>query len=40
MNDYRTISVVRDGETNWLEGTLLLGVYAILAFAVFYFPAK
>ena len=33
-------SVVRDGETNWLEGTLLLGVYAILAFAVFYFPAK
>lgn len=33
-------SVVRDGETNWLEGTLLLGVYAILAFAVFYFPAQ
>lgn len=31
-------SVVRDGETNWLEGVLLLGVYAILAFAVFFYP--
>lgn len=31
-------SVVRDGETNWLEGLLLLGVYVILAFAVFYYP--
>ena len=31
-------SVVRDGETNWLEGVLLLGVYVILAFAVFFYP--
>ncbi|PNY83054.1 calcium/proton exchanger [Deinococcus koreensis] len=31
-------SVVRDGETNWLEGILLLGVYVILAFAVFFYP--
>lgn len=31
-------SVARDGETNWLEGALLLGVYAILGFAVFFFP--
>lgn len=31
-------SVVRDGETNWLEGVLLLGVYALLGLAVFYFP--
>ena len=32
-------SVANDGETNWLEGALLLGVYAILGFAVYYFPA-
>ncbi|AWN23776.1 calcium/proton exchanger [Deinococcus irradiatisoli] len=32
-------SIVRDGETNWLEGVMLLSVYAILGFAVFYFPA-
>ena len=32
-------SIVRDGETNWLEGLMLLAVYAILGFAVFYFPA-
>ncbi|WP_027480721.1 calcium/proton exchanger [Deinococcus pimensis] len=32
-------SVSRDGETNWLEGVMLLGVYAILAFAVYYLPA-
>ena len=31
-------SVVRDGESNWLEGVLLLGVYVILAFAVFFYP--
>jgi Ca2+:H+ antiporter len=31
-------SVVRDGETNWLEGLLLLAVYVILAFAVFFYP--
>ena len=33
-----TNSVVRDGETNWLEGVLLLGVYALLGLAVFFFP--
>lgn len=32
-------SVARDGETNWFEGLLLLGVYVILAFAVFFYPA-
>lgn len=32
-------SIVRDGETNWLEGVMLLAVYGILGFAVFYFPA-
>ncbi len=31
-------SIVRDGETNWLEGVMLLSVYGILGFAVFYFP--
>jgi len=33
-------SVSSDGETNWLEGALLLGMYFILAFAFFFFPAK
>ena len=32
-------SVVRDGETNWLEGFMLLGVYAILALAFFFLPS-
>jgi Ca2+:H+ antiporter len=32
-------SVVRDGETNWLEGLMLLGVYAILALAFFFLPS-
>jgi Ca2+:H+ antiporter len=32
-------SVVRDGETNWLEGLMLLGVYAILAIAFFFLPS-
>ena len=27
-----------DGETNWFEGALLLGLYAILAIAFFYIP--
>jgi Ca2+:H+ antiporter len=31
-------SVTRDGETNWLEGLMLLGVYAILAIAFFFLP--
>ncbi len=33
-----TNSVVRDGETHWLEGVMLLGVYALLGFAFFYTP--
>jgi len=33
-----TNAVVRDGETHWLEGVMLLGVYALLAFAFFYTP--
>ena len=32
-------SVARDGETNWLEGLMLLGVYAILAVAFFFLPS-
>ncbi|MFV1995481.1 MAG: cation transporter, partial [Verrucomicrobiales bacterium] len=31
-----TSQIAGDGESNWLEGVLLLGVYAILA-VVFYF---
>ena len=27
-----------DGETNWLEGVMLLGVYAVLAIVFFYIP--
>ncbi len=33
-----TASVSRDGETNWLEGAMLLGVYLLLAVAFFYLP--
>jgi Ca2+:H+ antiporter len=33
-----TNAVVRDGETNWLEGFLLLGVYVLLGFAFFFTP--
>ena len=33
-----TNSVVRDGETHWLEGVMLLGVYALLAFAFYFTP--
>ncbi len=29
-------AIARDGETNWFEGVLLLGVYSILAIAFFY----
>lgn len=32
-------SVAKDGETNWLEGLMLLGVYAILAVAFFFLPS-
>ena len=31
-------SVARDGETNWYEGLMLLGVYVILAIAFFFTP--
>jgi Ca2+:H+ antiporter len=27
-----------DGESNWLEGVMLLGVYAILAVTFFFIP--
>jgi Ca2+:H+ antiporter len=27
-----------DGESNWLEGVMLLGVYAIMAVAFFFVP--
>jgi Ca2+:H+ antiporter len=30
--------IALDGESNWLEGVMLLGVYAILAVAFFYVP--
>ncbi len=33
-----TNAVVKDGETHWLEGFLLLGVYLLLAFAFFFTP--
>lgn len=32
--------VAEDGESNWLEGAMLLMVYAILGLAFFYLPAK
>jgi len=31
-------AVVKDGETHWLEGVMLLGVYALLTFAFFFAP--
>jgi Ca2+:H+ antiporter len=34
-----TASVARDGETNWLEGAMLLGVYLLLALAFFFLPS-
>lgn len=33
-----TNAVLRDGQSNWLEGFLLLGVYALLGFAFFFTP--
>ena len=35
-----TVSVTRDGETNWLEGAMLLGVYLLLAIAFYFLPDK
>ena len=33
-----TSMVSQDGETHWLEGVMLLGVYVILALAFYHFP--
>ena len=33
-----TAQVAGDGETNWLEGVLMLGVYAILGMAFYFLP--
>jgi Ca2+:H+ antiporter len=33
------VILAMDGETNWFEGVLLLGMYAILGIAFFYIPA-
>ena len=33
-----TASVSRDGESNWLEGAMLLGVYLLIALAFFFLP--
>jgi Ca2+:H+ antiporter len=30
--------VAQDGESNWLEGALLVAVYLILAIAFYYLP--
>jgi Ca2+:H+ antiporter len=30
--------VAEDGESNWLEGIMLIGLYVILGLAFFYFP--
>jgi Ca2+:H+ antiporter len=32
--------VAEDGESNWLEGAMLLMVYLILAIVFFYLPAE
>ncbi len=32
------VFIAQDGETNWLEGALLLAVYIILALAFFLLP--
>ncbi len=33
-----TASVSRDGESNWLEGAMLLGMYLLIAIAFFFLP--
>jgi Ca2+:H+ antiporter len=30
--------VAQDGESNWLEGALMLAVYAVLGMAFFFLP--
>jgi Ca2+:H+ antiporter len=32
--------LLTDGETNWMEGAFLLGLYVLLGIGVFYLPAK
>jgi Ca2+:H+ antiporter len=32
------VVLAQNGQTNWFEGVLLLGLYAILAVAFFYLP--
>lgn len=34
-----TALIAQDGESNWLEGAMLIGVYVILALAFFFLPA-
>ena len=34
-----TAQIANDGETNWLEGVLLVGLYVIFAIAFFFLPA-
>ena len=34
-----TALVCGDGETHWMEGVLLLAVYAVLALAFYHLPA-
>jgi Ca2+:H+ antiporter len=35
-----TANVANDGESNWLEGALLLGVYTLLALAFYFLPVS
>jgi Ca2+:H+ antiporter len=49
FNDFELIALIGtsliaafialDGESNWLEGTMLLAVYLIIALAFFFLPA-
>jgi len=32
--------LIQDGESNWLEGVMLISTYTIVAIAVFYYPAS
>lgn len=38
MSVFAATLIALDGETNWLEGVMLLGVYAIFAVTFFYIP--
>ena len=38
LSVFATSMVVADGESNWVEGLLLLAVYLILAMAFYYVP--